>query len=71
MCLMSDIINLNKFRKARKRRDGESKAAENRVLHGRTKADKDRAKEQAMREQNELDGKKLATHRENEPDEPA
>lgn len=37
---MSDVLNLNRFRK-RKQRDSEREQAErNRVIHGRTKAEK-------------------------------
>jgi hypothetical protein len=71
MCLMSDIINLNKFRKARKRQDSESRAAGNRVLHGLSKAEKVKAAKRASREQNDLDGKKLETPSANRPDDEA
>jgi len=71
MCLMSDIINLNKFRKARKRRDGQTDAAQNRVLHGRTKAQKDKSRKLEMREKKELDGKRLVTPPGQEPEDPA
>ena len=38
--MMGDIINLRQARKARKRVQGESQAAENRLKHGRTTAEK-------------------------------
>jgi hypothetical protein len=37
---MSEIVNLNKARKARDRAEAKARAAENRVRHGRTKAEK-------------------------------
>ena len=37
---MAEIINLNKARKARAKSEAKASAAENRVRHGRTKADK-------------------------------
>lgn len=47
--MTADIVNLNKFRKARERADAEQRAEENRLRHGRTKAEKERvaAEEQA------------------------
>lgn len=46
---MVEPINLNKARKARARSDAKSRAAENRVRFGRTKAEKDRANLEAAR----------------------
>lgn len=37
---MGDLINLRQARKAKKRVEGESQAAANRLLHGRTNAEK-------------------------------
>lgn len=37
---MADIINLRQARKAKMRLDDESRAAENRAKHGRSKAEK-------------------------------
>ena len=37
---MAEIVNLNKARKALKRREAEAEAAANRVKHGRTGAEK-------------------------------
>lgn len=37
---MNDVVNLNKFRKRKKAEEKDSKAAENRVKFGRTKAEK-------------------------------
>ena len=44
---MTDPVNLNKFRKAKKRADKEQRASENRAKFGRTKADKDLEKTRA------------------------
>jgi hypothetical protein len=41
---MAEPINLNKFRKARAAAEARTQAAENRVRHGRTKAEKDLAR---------------------------
>jgi hypothetical protein len=40
---MADIVSLSKARKARARADKDAKAAENRVVFGRTKAEKQKA----------------------------
>lgn len=37
--MTAEIVNLRRFRKAKARVVAETKAAENRVLHGRTKAE--------------------------------
>lgn len=39
---MSNVVNLNRFRKQKARKDAERQAAENRVRYGRTKAEKER-----------------------------
>ncbi|MCA1908662.1 MAG: DUF4169 family protein [Magnetospirillum sp.] len=56
---MADVVNLNRWRKA-KVRDEKSKQAEvNRAAFGRTKAEKQAARQQEERRQAELDGHKL------------
>lgn len=55
---MSQIINLNKVRKAKARAAAEQQAAVNRVLHGRTKLEK-----QLQREANKAAAAKLDGHR--------
>lgn len=55
---MAEIINLNRARKARDKANSQSKAAENRVAHGRTKADKAATKKEADRAKRLLDGAK-------------
>jgi len=37
---MSNVVNLNRFRKQKARKDAEREAAENRIRFGRTKAEK-------------------------------
>lgn len=47
---MAEIVNLKRARKAQSRTEAEAKAQENRVAHGRTKAEKKTAKAEAARE---------------------
>ena len=56
---MADPINLNKARKAKARADKESRAAQNRVKFGRTKAEKALDKANQTRVQKQLDQSKL------------
>lgn len=55
---MNDVVNLRMARKAKARAEGEAAAAQNRVAHGRTKAEKLRAKAEA-----EIAASKLTAHR--------
>lgn len=55
---MSDIINLNRFRKKKARAEKEREAEENRVRFGRTKAEKSRYKRDAEKLASHLDGRK-------------
>lgn len=41
---MADIVNLRQFKKQKARSDREAQAEQNRALHGRTKAEKQRNK---------------------------
>ena len=52
-------VNLNKFRKAKRRQEKQAEAAANRAKHGRTKAEK--ARDAAAEEQRRqlLDGAKM------------
>ncbi len=56
---MVNIINLNKKRKAKIRLEKEKKAAENRIKFGRTKEEKQIAKQENERHERHLDGHKL------------
>ncbi|MBI1391886.1 MAG: DUF4169 family protein [Alphaproteobacteria bacterium] len=62
---MGDIVNLNRFRKSKARRDKVTAAAENRVKFGRKKSERNAAKSDAARSNKELDG-----HRLNDKDSP-
>ena len=54
---MADIINLNKFRKARAKVEKQSQADENAVKFGRSKAQKALEAAQTEKSKRELDGK--------------
>ena len=56
--MSGDIINLRLARKAKARSDKDTKAAENRRLHGRTNADKQSEKRLKERAARDLDGHK-------------
>jgi len=51
-------VNLNKFRKAKARAEKEQRAQENRIKHGRTKAEKARDKLQAKQQKDVVDQSK-------------
>ena len=51
-------VNLNKFRKAKARAEKEQRAQENRIKHGRTKAEKARDKLQAKSQKDAVDQNK-------------
>lgn len=51
-------VNLNKFRKAKARAEKEQRAQENRIKHGRTKAEKARDKMQAKQQKDAIDQNK-------------
>ncbi len=55
---MSDPINLNKARKARAKAARATEAAENRVLFGRPKVEKQVVRLETDRDRRALDGKK-------------
>lgn len=56
---MAEIVNLNKYRKARERAESAQRSAENRILHGRTGPEKaSNARAESLR-QNKLDGERL------------
>jgi hypothetical protein len=56
---MGDLVNLNKFRKAKQRRGEEDQAAINREKFGRTKADTKQARQARERAEKALAEKKL------------
>lgn len=57
----AEIVNLNKFRKARERAEQERKAEENRAKHGRTKADRTRDDDEQARRDRLLDDAKVTS----------
>ena len=56
---MSNVINLNKARKAKARTAAEKLAAENRIRFGRSKDEKQRERNQSVDAAKKLDGHKL------------
>lgn len=62
---MGDVVNLNRFRKARDKAAEKAQARANRVLHGRTKGEKASELTEAERADRALDGARI------EDDEPA
>ena len=52
---LAEPINLNRFRKAKKRAEKEQRATENRIKHGRTKAEKARDRLEAKRTETAID----------------
>ena len=57
--MTADIVNLNKFRKARERVEAEKQAEENRAKFGRTKLEKEKAKAERRSKDQALDGAAL------------
>jgi len=56
---MSEVVNLNKARKARARVEAKAEAARNRVRHGRTKAEKIQSQAEAAKLSRSLDQSRL------------
>jgi hypothetical protein len=56
---MGDVVNLNRFRKAKEKAVREAQAAANRTRHGRTKEQHARGKDEAGRAAKDLDSKKI------------
>jgi len=56
---MAEIINLRKARKARARAGAEATAAENRIVYGMTKAERQRLEAEQTKDQARLDGLRL------------
>lgn len=55
---MSEPVNLNRVRKARAKAEEKAKAAQNRVVFGRTRAEKDLAEARRDKAARALDSKK-------------
>ena len=56
---MTEVVNLNRFRKAKKREQEQRRAAENRVAFGRSNADRRLNETEEERRRRELEGKRL------------
>ncbi len=52
---MAEIINLKRHRRARDKVQADAEAAENRILHGRTKAERERDRLQVEQDQRKLE----------------
>lgn len=56
---MAEPVNLNRFRKAKRRATEQKRAAENRVAFGRTKLEREAERLKAEKAARDLAGKKL------------
>jgi len=56
---VAEPVNLNRFRKAKRRTDAQKQAAENRAAFGRTKAERDAERLKAEKAARDLTCKKL------------
>jgi hypothetical protein len=56
---MGEIVNLRKVRKEIKKRDDAERAAANRIVHGRTKAERTIDQARAAKTNRHLDGHKI------------
>lgn len=56
---MAEIVNLRQARKSKDRNRKQQEAAENRIKHGRTKADRRKDQSEADRRHRTMDGKQL------------
>ena len=67
---MAKIINLREYRKSKDRKSKSSRAAQNRALSGRNKAETARDSDTVERANAEIDGKKLEQGESDRPAEP-
>jgi hypothetical protein len=56
---MAMVVNLNRFRKGKKRAEDQRRASENRATFGRSKADRQFSEAEEERRRRELEGKRL------------
>lgn len=56
---MAEVVNLNRWRKAKAKAASVRQAEVNRVAFGRTKVEKEQARKQAEQQAKDLDGKKV------------
>ena len=61
---MNEIVNLNQFRKNKRRAENKKTAENNRIKYGRTKAEREAAKAAQSARDKELDGKKTERNQE-------
>lgn len=61
--MTGEIVNLRKARKARARSEAEARAAENRILFGRTKAERKAIEAEQDRARRTIEGHRLETGR--------
>jgi uncharacterized caspase-like protein len=66
---MSNVVNLNKFRKRKAKLAKERRAETNRRLHGRTQAERDAELAQQRKLSTQVDGARLETPPSDEPSE--
>jgi len=57
--MMPAVVNLNRFRKAKKAAEAERRAAENRAAFGRAKAERRKADDEREQRKRDLDGKRI------------
>jgi len=55
---MGEVVNLNRYRKAKERAEADERAAHNRVKHGRTKAQKSSDKAERDKAERSVEGHK-------------
>ena len=58
---MGDIVNLRRARKRQDRRRDDAKAAENRILHGVTEAERLRIEAERQKAERDLDARKVVS----------
>lgn len=56
---MAEIVNLNRFRKAKQRSEAQQRATENRVRFGRSKAEKASDRDETARRERSLDAARI------------
>ncbi len=64
---MGEVVNLRHIRKRKAREEKEQRAAENRVLHGRSKAERKREQKLAELAESHLEGHRLSPDGEAKP----
>ena len=62
---MSNVINLNKFRKSKQRQERRAAADENAVKFGRSKVEKTRNAAESAKSERDLDGHNMSAKDEN------